>query len=477
MSKQQRKQPLRQIITVKIALLIKTPMELEKAISLALDEGVDFVEVREEKSLHTVIRVVDGVVREFSSGNEYRISVRSLFEGGWGFGVASSLEDLEKAVKDSVKLAKLSSKWPERVEPEWPSFAGKFEAKSKKPPWEIGPEEKLNLIKEQDDQARRYERVRNRNVLYLDSLRDVRIMNSLGTSVSQRISRVRMSAQIYAYEGGITESAFESKAGAGGLEILEGLNLGEEAARRAIEALAAKPSPPGKFPSILDPRLAGVFIHEAFGHAAEGDSVLSDQSILTGKIGQSVGSDMVSVVDDPTWEGLYGSYRYDDEGSEAKKKYIVKDGVLTSFMTSLESAYRLKTRLTGNARSMSYDHPPLVRMSNTYIDRGDWTFEEMLSEIKEGIYAIGAVYGYTDPAKGQFMFKAEGGWLIKDGELKERLREVAIAGMTLEILHNVDAVGKDLEMDPGTCGKHGQFVPVTTGSPHIRVKELVFGGR
>ncbi|MDK2383736.1 MAG: TldD/PmbA family protein, partial [Candidatus Korarchaeota archaeon] len=262
-----------------------------------------------------------------------------------------------------------------------------------------------------------------------------------------------------------------------GLEVVEGTGIAEEAAKRAVEALSAKPAPPGPHPAILDPKLAGVFIHEAFGHAAEGDAVVNNESILTGKLGEKVGSEVVSVVDDPTIEGLYGFYRYDDEGTESRRKYIVKEGILSGYMTNLETASKLGIEPTGNARSMDYSNPPIVRMSNTFIDRGDWTLEEMLSDMKRGIYAFGSLYGYTDPAKGQFMFKAEGGWLIENGELKQRLREVAITGMTLEVLNNMDAVGKDLSHDPGMCGKMGQWVPVTTGAPHVRVSRLVFGGR
>ncbi len=452
-------------------------MELEDAISLALDDGVDFVEVRRERSETTTIRMIDGVVRELSRGSEFRISVRALYKGGWGLGVASSLAKLKDAVKDAVELAKLSSKWAEHIEPEWPSFRGRYEVKAQKPAWEVSTSEKVELIQEQDKQARKMDKIRNTNILFGDVMRETRIVNSLGTDINQKTARVRLAAYIFSHEAELTESAFESKGGVGGMKIVEGSNVAELAAKRAVEALSAKPAPPGTSPAILDPKLAGVFIHEAFGHAAEGDAIVNNQSILVGKMDKKVGSDMISVIDDPTIEGLYGSYKYDDEGTESKRKYIVKRGLLSGYMTSLETASRLRIEPTGNARSMDYDNPPIVRMSNTFIETGNWSFDEMLSEMKSGIYAFGSLYGYTDPAKGQFMFKAEGGWLIENGELKQRLREVAITGMTLDVLHNIDAIANDLTHDPGMCGKYGQWVPVTTGAPHIRVKKLVFGGR
>ncbi len=452
-------------------------MDIEGAITLAIDEGADFAEIRRERTESTMIRMINGVVRELSRGSELRISVRALYKGGWGLGVASSPDELKDAVKDAVKLAKLSSKWNEPIDLEWPSFKGKYEVKAQKPAWEVNTSEKIELVREQDNRARRMDKVRNTNIMFGDVLRETRIVNSLGTDVNQKISRVRLAAYIFSHEAGLTESAFESRGGVGGMEIVEGSNVAELAAKRAVEALSAKPAPPGAFPAILDPKLAGVFIHEAFGHAAEGDAIVNDQSILVGKMGERVGSDVVSVIDDPTVEGLYGSYRYDDEGTESKRKYIVKEGILSGYMTSLETASKLKMEPTGNARSMDYGNPPIVRMSNTFIEAGDWSFEEMISDMRSGIYAFGSLYGYTDPAKGQFMFKAEGGWLIEKGELKKRLREVAITGMTLDVLHNIDAVARDLAHDPGMCGKLGQWVPVTTGAPHVRVKKLVFGGR
>lgn len=452
-------------------------MELESIISEGVELGADFVEIREERSRTTIVRVVDGVVRELSNGDEFRISVRTLYEGGWGFSVARSPRDLEESLKDSLKLAKLSSKPSPKLEVDWPSFRGSYEVLGKELAYEAPIDRKLNVLMDQHRAASSIKSVRNINISLVDSFRETRILNSQGTDVSQRVSRVRIAAYVFAHESGITEASFESKGGLGGIEVIEGSDVAERAARRAVEALSAIPAPPGPHKAILDPKLAGVFIHEAFGHAAEGDSIVNGESILTDMVGKRVGSSLVNVIDDPTLEGLYGSYKYDDEGTEAKRKYIVKEGILSGYLTNLEVSKRLNAGPTGNARSMDFSNPPEVRMSNTFIGSGDWSLEEMLSEIKEGIYAFGSLYGYTDPAKGQFMFKAEGGWLIEGGEITKRLREVAITGMTLEVLHNVEAIGRDLQYDPGSCGKKGQWVPVTTGSPHVMVRSLVFGGR
>ncbi len=451
-------------------------MDLNDAITFGLELGADFVEIREEHRSNTGIRLVDGVVRENSTGVFYNLGIRVLYRGGWGLATVGSPGKVKEAVERAVKLAKVASKGNEPIEVNWPSFTGKEKVRPNIPPWEVSNEDKLSLVREQDKLAR-LDKIRNVNIVYRDSKVRKRVVNSIGTETEQEIPYVIMYAYVFSYEAGITESAFESKGGTSGLELFRDVRIGELAAKRAVESLKAKPAPAGSYTAILGPKLAGVFIHEAFGHAAEADAILEGMSVLEGKLGQKVGIEEVNVIDDPTVPGLFGSYFFDDEGSKAKRKYIVKDGVLSGYMHSLETASKLRAEPTGNARAMDTLNSPIVRMSNTFIDKGDWKFDEMLSEIKEGIYAFGSLYGYVMPEKGQFMFKAEGGWWIEKGELKERLREVAISGLTLEVLHNIDAVGNDLYMDPGFCGKEGQYVPVTTGAPHVRISRLVFGGR
>ncbi|HIE22864.1 MAG TPA: TldD/PmbA family protein [Candidatus Korarchaeota archaeon] len=457
-------------------------MELDGAISFGLDLGADFVDIREQEILTTSIEIVDGTVRTLSTGKKRGYGIRSFCRGAWGFSVThgTGKELLKKAVEDSVRLAKFSSSLKEeRFDLEGKRYEGKVLTSQAEPPSEVLVEGKLRKALEFEKAARIDERIRNVTVRYNDVVIYERVQNSFGTKVEQKIPRVNCYVFVYASEAGITERAFESIGGTVGFEILrtdKAAVMSEKAARRAVELLAAKSAPAGPYKAVLDQKLAGIFIHEAFGHATEADSVLAKMSVLEGRIGTQIGSELVDVIDDPTIPNLYGSYPFDDEGTPSRKKYLVKEGILMGFMHSLETSSRMKQECTGNGRSMSYSNPPMVRMSNTFIAKGDWKFEELLEDIDEGIYAKGGLYGYTDPSKGQFMFKAEEGWMIRKGELVERLREVAITGMTLEVLHNIDAVADDLEMRIGHCGKGGQWVPTTAGSPHVRVKRMIFGG-
>ena len=228
---------------------------------------------------------------------------------------------------------------------------------------------------------------------------------------------------------------------------------------------------------IMDPKLTGVFMHEALGHAAEADHVLCGESILSDKLGEEIAYQGLTVADDPTIENSHGYYRYDDEGIRARRTEMIKEGVLVSFLHTRETAGRFNAEPTSNARAANYSELPLVRMSNTVIEPGDSDFEEMREDISYGIYAKGMRGGQVDTVRGEFQFSAEEAFLIEKGELTKRLKNVSLSGRTLDILKSIDAVGKKkVKGSIGFCGKAGQEVPVSEYAPHIRVKKILVGG-
>jgi TldD protein len=274
-------------------------------------------------------------------------------------------------------------------------------------------------------------------------------------------------------------SARERMGKIGGYELFQeenGRETMKKAALRAVGLLKAKPAPSGRFTVIVDPRLAGVFAHEAVGHCCEADLIIAGESILAGKIGKVVGSELVSIYDDSTLAGGWGSQRYDDEGVLTKKRLLIENGVLTGYITNKEASAKLNMEPNGGARAESYAYPPIVRMSDTYIARGSQTFEELLEDIDHGVYLKASRGGQVDTAKGTFQFNAEEASLIEKGELTTPLLDVSLSGVTLETLHNIDAVAKDFEISIGFCGK-GQTVPAGDASPHIRIKNALVGGR
>jgi TldD protein len=284
---------------------------------------------------------------------------------------------------------------------------------------------------------------------------------------------------VYASEGGLRLRGSEIVGGTGGYEIVQSEtahSLGKTAAEKAVKLLRAKPAPSGKFTAVLDPKLVGVFVHEALGHACEADSVLAGTSLVEGKIGSKIGHSSVTILDDPTIPGLYGSFSYDDEGTVSRRRVLVQNGVLKEYLHSIETASRMNVEPNGAARTEGIMSTPIVRMSNTYLSAGDCNVDEVFDGLENGIYAIGSEYGYVIPSSGQFTFKCEYAQVVKNGEPGELVRDVALSGLITETLKNVEAIADDVGFEPGSCGKSGQSVPISTGGPHMRVAKIVVGG-
>ena len=196
------------------------------------------------------------------------------------------------------------------------------------------------------------------------------------------------------------------------------------------------------------------------------------------KIGKRFGSDELSIVDDGTLEGEAGYNKYDSEGTPTQKTYLIKDGILTSRLHSRETAAKMNESPTGNSRAINYAHEPIVRMTSTYMEPSSWTFEDMLANTDEGIYAIGSLGGQTNTE--MFTFSAEEAYRIRGGKLCEKIRDVVLTGNVFETLMNIDAIGNDLTLYGGLggCGKGGQSpLRVSDGGPHIRIRNVTIGGR
>ena len=244
------------------------------------------------------------------------------------------------------------------------------------------------------------------------------------------------------------------------------------------ELMKAKLAKPGKFDLILDSDLAGVFFHEAVGHATEADAVLENSSVFKNKIGKVVANEEVSMYDDPTIFPEHGYYVFDDEGTKGRRKALIKKGILKNYLHSLTTASLMNVKPNGNGRSQSPFDFPIPRMSNITIDKGDLKFDEMVENVKEGFLGIGSFGGETDPSTGNFMFNAKYGYYIKNGEIKHPVLNVSFGGNILNILKKVKIGNKLIPTYVGGfCGKAGQIVPVSERMPYIMVKGATVGGR
>ncbi len=248
-----------------------------------------------------------------------------------------------------------------------------------------------------------------------------------------------------------------------------------------VQAVNAVAPSSGTYTVIADPDLVGLLVHEAFGHAAEADLVFTGSSTLKDRLGEQLADEQVTIIDQGDIPGGY-FVPFDDEGVMKEKTVILDKGVLKGYMHDRNSANELHVQPTGNARAQDFENQPQVRMTNTFIDNGKYSFDEMVEDIKTGIYIKrkGGGGGQVDTASGTFTFRCGESYMIRNGELAEPVRGVVLSGLILDTLKTVDAVGNDLAIHNrffGACGKGGQRASVGSGGPHIRIQEITIGGK
>ncbi|MCZ7373073.1 MAG: TldD/PmbA family protein [Candidatus Methanoperedens sp.] len=439
---------------------------------------MDFHDTRIIKSVSTAIILDNGEIREISNNFSTGAAVRVLSGGTWGFVSLDNIEKIDVALVSAKRLADAarnkSPRKPIKLAPiEKPAFVDLPEVKED--PRDIPIEDKVKFLEEIEKTAL-VDGIKSTSVVYSESLATVRYTSSEGFDSEYTLNKIGFSISAIAQSEGNYQMGRESRFGVSGFEIFkkhDAFELARKAGNTAVELLSAKAPKAGTYPVILDQELAGVFIHEAVGHAVEADHVLEGNSILAGKIGDQIASPLITVYDDPSLHE-FGYYPFDDEGAASKRTTLIQNGILKSFLHSRETAGILGGE-SRNSRAQGYSRP-VIRMSNTFIAPDGMKFNEMLSELKNGIYLLGSRGGQVNPGEGVFQFNAERGFIVENGELTTPLRDVSLSGNTLEILNNVEAVGNDLEMNSGRCGKAGQLVPVSDGAPHVLVRNAVVGG-
>lgn len=456
---------------------------LINSLKLGKEDFADF-RITEVESTSLVVRKgnVEQITHDISIGGAARV----LVDGSWGFYYTTNLssEGIRLALEKAYKAAKALSenvieKSKVKVER---TYEDEVKLNVKIDPRSISLEEKVKIVLEFDKSIwKGNEGIVTTSVSLSDSVKKEYVVNSYGTEVKYEVCNTRISGSAVAKEGDLIQNVSTAVGESRGWETIQEFDYvkeGQELGKRGVELLKALPPPSGRMNVIMDQSLVGVFIHEAFGHASEADAVKANRSILSGLIGKKVGNESINVTDDPTIPGMRGSYPYDSEGTKAEKREIVKNGILVGYLHSLETAAYLNAKPNGAARAMNFSSKPIVRMSNTFIENGEYKLEELAEMIKNGIYLARSYGGYVDPARGQFYFTAQEGYLVENGKIGKKVQNVSMSGLTLDVLKNVVGVGNDLKLAfPGTCGKDGQWVPVSGGGPHIAVKEIVVGGR
>lgn len=306
------------------------------------------------------------------------------------------------------------------------------------------------------------------------------LVTSEGTSIVTDVSLMYLQCTATGAEGGVMASSRDEVAMvSSGWELFDKKEpMGKisdrlvHKVRNQLDGVACKR---GSFPCVLGPRVAGMLAHEALGHLAEADSF--DSAAFAGLENKPVAPEFVTMVDSPRVRDGFGNITHDDEGVAARKVILIDRGTLAGQMTNREWAFKLGCRPTGNARAETYKVPPIVRMRNTYFERGDMSLDELLGGIKDGYYC-GDVRGGQAEANSSFQVAVQGCYEIKNGELCRPVRGLAISGVAVKSLKLIDALGKDFGMESSYCGKSDQYMPTSDGGPHVRVKKggIVFGG-
>jgi len=452
----------------------------------ATRRGASFADARAVETVADSVLVQDTRANKLFSSAGFGMCVRVLVDHCWGFASTDTVSraGAEACLNEALSLARASARFvEERVEITTPQpYVDSVRSVGRLMPEEMPAAEKVRRVIEFEAAGRSAAegRIVNSIVSYSDGRQVETLANTLGTRIRTETCRSVLAAQMVVSDGNQLQRAVEHRAIVGGPELLLDTSadaLSVRAARKAVDLLSARKCPAGNFTVIFHPSITGLLVHEALGHNAEADAVCAGQSLLEGRMGQQLAAEAVTIVDDSTIPGAYGSFRYDSEGTPSSRRVIIERGRLVSLLHSLETAARFAVAPNGCARADGYDSKPIVRMSNTFMERGSVPFEEMIRGIERGIYLQDGHWGYVFVQKGQFICHAGRANMIEHGRIGEPLRDVSISSLTLDTLRNIDAVGDDFEMEmPGTCGKDGQGAPTDAGGPHVRVRDIVVGG-
>jgi len=460
-------------------------LELEKILDRAVDLGASYADARYQCYDYELITVENKTLKSYSSRRLSGLGIRVAIKGAVGYASTSDLRwnSLEKTLENAIKAAK-------SIEREKQPFSeaeintADVKLRIKTDPTDVSSEEKVSITLDANKAAWISNEIKSA-ITRLGLSKDSRLfISSEGAKVSVETTLVGLMHESVAKVNGVMERVPYSESMCVGFEFIKSKDWNSFAAdisELAIEAASSKTPPPGTYPVVVDPEVFGVVLHEAFGHASEGDLVFTGESVLHNKLGVQLASNFVTVIDEGTVEGGY-FYPFDDEGTKKGRTVIVENGILKSYLHDRNSASQFGVESTGNGRAQDFENIPIVRQTNYYLQPRDHKFEELIEDIDFGIYVRekGWTGGQVEPGMGTFTFGVGPSKVIRNGELAETVRGVVISGSILETLKTVDVVGKDLKIRTnvfGACGKGGQRASVGMGGPHVRIRKMTVGGR
>ncbi len=437
--------------------------------------GIHYYDLRHVTGQVTHIDIDNGVVESAGTSFFNKAVVRVLSKTGWGVLQIDNYspctgKKFDAILESACRLARITQQKVILGDAPRGMLAV---PPMKEDPRDVSIEEKSSMLSE-IEMAARHPLVVNRRANLIEKIEHVRFTDSSENEYSYEMCRSGFNILAVASRNGNIQMGYEREHSIHGFNLRHQQSTGKKTAELAVALLDAGSARSGKMRAVLDPELAGVFAHEAVGHASEGDLVQEGNSVLKGKTGQKIGNDNLTIIDDP---GIFefGFDPVDAEGVAVCRTEIIKKGVINAFLHNRETLSSVGNGNAGHARAMPGE-PPLVRMSNTYIETGDATQHEIFEECRDGIFLKGSRGGQVDPGRGIFQFNAEYGYLIENGECTKMVRDVSLSGEILKTLHGISLCGNIRTMSPGYCGKGGQSVPVSDGAPYLLLCDAVVGG-
>ena len=456
--------------------------DLKKVLAAALEKGGDYADLFFEHTISNSIRLMDGAVNNSYSNIDYGVGVRVLIgdQSGYAYVENITVEDMLKAARTAARIASANKGNKPLNLTEKELKKNYYTVAS---PWEeVSLKDKMPYLQKLNDKVFALDnRVRKVQASLSDNTTHVLFCNSEGVTYYDYRPMVSYMAFCIMEENGRMENNYATRSYRKGFEFMTD-DIIEVIAREVVDntAIMFKAIKPkgGELPVVMASGGSGILLHEAIGHAFEADFNRKNVSIFADQLNKKVCNEHISVVDDGTIPFNRGSVNFDDEGIEGQKTYIVKDGVLTSYLHDRISSKHYGVAPTGNGRRDTFRNVPIPRMRATYMEAGDMKEEDIISTVKNGIYAQQFTNGQVQIGAGDFTFFVKFGYMIEDGKLTQPIKDINIIGNGPKALADITMVASNDQIDNGTwtCGKDGQSCPVTCGMPSALVSKLTVGG-
>lgn len=458
-----------------------TQKDLEKTLMTALSRGGDFSEIFLEYSFFNLVHMEEDIIKETAENISLGLGVRVIDGEKTGFGYTSDLS-VDKILKAARTAAAVASAGTHQAVRLHPSPLDHHFYPVEKPPDRETFQHRILLVQNAYEAARKFHpSIKKVDVTLADSFQNILVANSEGLLVFDSRPMIKLSCKTIAENKKGREFGYSGGGGRVGYEYFSKRfspeDIGREAAEEAVLLCDAGLPPAGEMPVVLAPGHSGVLVHEAVGHLLEADFNRKKTSVFWNKLGRNVADPQVTIYDDPTIPHFRGSYNIDDEGTVPQKTLLIDRGVIKGFLQDRLSARILNAPLTGHGRRQDYSSIPFPRMSNTYVDNGEYDPEEIVKSVDKGFYASKFQGGQVEDS-GKFTFSVSLGYLIEKGRITAPVKQASLIGDNLQILASVEMVGNDLTFgyQTGTCGKEGQSLPVSDGCPTMKITKMTVGG-